>query len=101
MRDCTVEQDWGMSHTSAVFVRFTLQYSVYRLLCPCEIRLTISQHLVKMMGGEIKIDSKLGVGSRFQFSITVPVVHIGNTKALPSALRCVPFLTSRLHPQSE
>jgi CheY-like chemotaxis protein/HPt (histidine-containing phosphotransfer) domain-containing protein len=34
---------------------------------------SISQRLVALMGGELKLDSVLGRGSRFHFSITLPV----------------------------
>lgn len=37
--------------------------------------LTISQRLVQMMGGEIKLSSKPGEGSRFQFSLTLERVQ--------------------------
>ena len=33
----------------------------------------ISQHLVALMGGELRLDSALGQGSRFHFNITLPV----------------------------
>ncbi|MBL7737748.1 MAG: response regulator [Chitinophagaceae bacterium] len=37
--------------------------------------LTISQKLVSLMGGELKVESKYGKGSRFHFTITFPVHH--------------------------
>ncbi|MTJ53959.1 response regulator, partial [Anabaena sp. UHCC 0253] len=36
--------------------------------------LVISQRLVEMMGGKIKVESKIGEGSRFSFSIVTPFV---------------------------
>ncbi len=36
--------------------------------------LAISQRLIKLMGGEILLDSKFGEGSHFHFSITLPKV---------------------------
>jgi PAS domain S-box-containing protein len=41
--------------------------------------LTISQKLVNLMGGELKVESKYNKGSKFYFDITVPV-HIGKVK---------------------
>jgi len=35
--------------------------------------LAISRQLVRMMGGEIRLESRLGEGSRFSFDISVPV----------------------------
>ena len=36
--------------------------------------LAISRQLVRLMGGEIHVDSRLGVGSTFSFELNVPVV---------------------------
>jgi CheY-like chemotaxis protein/two-component sensor histidine kinase len=38
--------------------------------------LTISQKLVRLMGGELKVESKLQKGSKFYFEITLPVQAI-------------------------
>lgn len=43
--------------------------------------LSISQRLVKLMGGEIKIDSELGVGSDFSFSIPISMNACGQAEA--------------------
>ena len=37
--------------------------------------LAISRQLVRMMGGEVRLESRLGLGSRFWFEISVPVVE--------------------------
>ena len=36
--------------------------------------LTISQHLINMMGGDLRVKSSLGVGSTFWFDLTLPIV---------------------------
>jgi CheY-like chemotaxis protein/nitrogen-specific signal transduction histidine kinase len=42
--------------------------------------LTISQQLVKLMGGELKVDSQYQKGSRFYFTISLPVHSSGVKK---------------------
>jgi PAS domain S-box-containing protein len=48
--------------------------------------LAICQRLVALMGGELALDSALGSGSRFHFSLTLPVVAEDNAEAT-AALR--------------
>jgi PAS domain S-box-containing protein len=45
--------------------------------------LTISRHLVMMMGGDLKVESALGSGSRFYFSL--PLLPISAGCAIPGA----------------
>lgn len=55
--------------------------------------LTISQRLAKMMNGDLKIDSELGRGSLFQFSIPLPAVikkREPATRSLSSVVRLAP-----------
>ena len=48
--------------------------------------LTISQGLVRLMGGEIQVQSQLGKGSRFSFDLPVEVDSAAITPRLPAAL---------------
>ena len=41
--------------------------------------LTISQALVQAMGGEVRLNTRKGEGSRFEFSIDAPAVHGGRS----------------------
>jgi len=49
--------------------------------------LSIAQRIVNLMGGEIRIDSRLGVGSRFWFEITLVTVPEQESEALAAAQR--------------
>jgi PAS domain S-box-containing protein len=44
--------------------------------------LTISQNLVRMLNGEIKVDSKQGVGSTFYFELPLPIREINQSESL-------------------
>ena len=46
--------------------------------------LTISQKLVQLMGGELRVESKSNKGSKFYFAITVPVHKGRNTVSIDS-----------------
>lgn len=52
--------------------------------------LTISSHIVEMMGGELKVKSKRGKGSEFYFTVTMPMGNLPNEdvteKAHPGSL---------------
>lgn len=45
--------------------------------------LAISSSLVRLMGGELKVESTLGEGSRFYFTIELPVIEGSTPKPLP------------------
>jgi signal transduction histidine kinase/CheY-like chemotaxis protein len=49
--------------------------------------LAICKRLTEMMGGEITVESVLGQGSTFSFSIVLPMVMAGSVTSSPSALQ--------------
>ncbi|MEI7611755.1 MAG: ATP-binding protein [Betaproteobacteria bacterium] len=51
--------------------------------------LTISQQYVRMMGGELKVESEIGKGSVFSFSIVVPVCRFELRPTKPTRERIV------------
>jgi two-component system, sensor histidine kinase and response regulator len=48
--------------------------------------LTISKRLVEMMGGRLGVESELGAGSNFWFSLNIPIGKQGNMAALKQQL---------------
>lgn len=44
--------------------------------------LNISKEIIKLMGGDLQVESRSGTGSRFYFTINVPVIHNFNASAV-------------------
>lgn len=62
-----------LEHAKKLFTPFTqANNSITRLYGGTGLGLSISQSIVKMMGGEIELETELGKGSVFQFTIRVP-----------------------------
>jgi signal transduction histidine kinase/DNA-binding response OmpR family regulator len=59
-----------------LFVPFEQITDVARRIGGTGLGLTISWQLVRLMGGEIRVESQLGQGSRFWFDVDLPVVNV-------------------------
>ena len=69
---------------SRIFTGFTqAEASTSRRYGGTGLGVAISQSLVSMMGGTLQLESHLGVGSRFYFSITLPVAPAVNGALVP------------------
>ena len=58
--------------------------------------LTISRHLLQIMGADLQVDSVVGEGSRFYF--TLPLIAAGEDAALSDLAASQPTLYARLAP---
>jgi CheY-like chemotaxis protein len=65
---------------ATIFLPFEQVGDVQRRFGGTGLGLAISQQLVRLMGGDIRIESRLGQGSRFWFELDLPIAH-----ALPPA----------------
>ncbi len=75
----------SLANQQTIFDSFTqAESSTTRRFGGTGLGLAISQHFVKLMGGNIQLESQLGYGSRFYFSITLPVLNTTST-ILPAA----------------
>ncbi len=62
-------------HQAQIFSSFTqAEASTTRRFGGTGLGLSISQRLVQLMGGELRLDSVLGAGSRFHFQLRLPVL---------------------------
>ncbi len=65
----------ALEHQSRIFgVYSQAEISTTRRFGGTGLGLSISRRLVELMGGELKFESELGVGSKFHFRLTLPVV---------------------------
>ncbi len=81
MAVCTVDvKDTGIGISpekmNKIFEKFTqADGSTTRLYGGTGLGLTISKHIVEMMGGRMHVESKLGEGSNFGFRVPLPIDH--------------------------
>ncbi|MEW5725102.1 MAG: ATP-binding protein [Thermodesulfobacteriota bacterium] len=57
--------------------------------------LSIAQHLVSLMGGEIRVRSELGRGSAFWFEVTLPLVEVSAPPAYRPARKIIGYMGPR------
>jgi two-component system, sensor histidine kinase len=89
-----------------IFERFTqADSSTTRRFGGSGLGLAISSHLVNLMGGKIDVQSELGRGSKFYFSLPLPRVQIRESNVpdpvLPKANLCLQVLVVEDHPVNQ
>lgn len=89
---CTVDvKDTGIGISpekmNRIFEKFTqADGSTTRVYGGTGLGLTISKHIVEMMGGHMRVESKLGEGSSFGFRVPLPIDHNAKAEAFDSDL---------------
>jgi signal transduction histidine kinase len=78
IRFCVIDTGIGMSEAQVKqsFQPFEQIGSHYNKREGTGLGLTITQELVTLMGGQIKVDSQLGQGSTFCFDLSFPIVTV-------------------------
>ena len=70
-----------------IFEKFTqADGSTTRVYGGTGLGLTISKHIVEMMGGRMRVDSELGQGSSFGFRVPLPIDHEAKVEVFDSSL---------------
>jgi PAS domain S-box-containing protein len=89
---CTIDvKDSGIGISpekmSRIFDKFTqADGSTTRVYGGTGLGLTISKHIVEMMGGRMRVSSSLGEGSSFGFRVPLPIDRDAKTEAFDSTL---------------
>ncbi len=69
----------SQEHLKKIFDKFSqADTSITRKFGGTGLGINISNLLIKLMGGELKVDSKIGKWSTFQFNLTLPVATINS-----------------------
>ena len=89
---CTLDvKDTGIGISpekmNRIFDKFTqADGSTTRVYGGTGLGLTISKHIVEMMGGRMRVESKLGEGSNFGFRVPLPIDNNAKSEAFDSTL---------------
>ena len=89
---CTIDvKDTGIGISpekmNRIFEKFTqADGSTTRVYGGTGLGLTISKHIVEMMGGRMRVNSKLGEGSSFGFRVPLPIDNNAKSEAFDSTL---------------